>query len=556
MNATRGNLLDDVLGKTQQLLVPIYQRHYSWETEQCRELWNDILDVGGHDNTKHHFLGSVVFQENPVPSPIPKLIIIDGQQRIATVILLLEAFARQLEPQNSVVSPEKIRNIYLRNQYETYKHKHRMVLSEADAGSLKAVVDGNDLRLSLHIDENFSWFCSKINQLSEDEHETLWKGLRKLSIVEIKLDNSDNPQRMFETMNSTGLDLREYDKIRNYILMGLNSDRQNFLYKEYWRAIERTFEQKDYEKYFDDFVQHYLVMRLEKLQRAAKYVYKTFKKLPSCNYEEKENLLADMHKYAVYFSRIVLHTEQDQDLARTFCDIQTLKVDVSYPFLMCLYGDYTDKHLPKNEFIEIIRLVESYVFRRSVCGLRSSDTKSSILDMLKNYKNGGLQRMKDGLHNLGANKLFPPDHMFMDSFPFYQKNLSYWPARLENHFRKKPLPDDYTIEHIMPQQLSAEWIDTLGKGRVETHEKYLNVPGNITLTRHNSGLSNLTYSKKYHTPKAGYKHDKLKLNESLNDGVWNEATIEARSKELANLAVACWPYPRLQTSYSYLGERV
>lgn len=545
MNAIRGTLLDDVLGKTQQLLVPIYQRQYSWKKEQCHELWNDILEVGENNNAYHHFLGSVAFQENPVrSSPIPKIIVIDGQQRIATVILLLEAFARKIELKNSVMHPEKIRNTYLRNQYETDEHKHRMVLSEADEGSLKAVVDGKDHVLSLHIDENFSWFRSRLNQLPEDKYEALWKGLRKLSIIEIKLDANDNPQRIFETMNSTGLDLREYDKIRNYILMGLDSNRQNFLYKKYWRATECMFAQKDYEKHFDNFVQYYLVLHLKKLQRTAKDVYKTFKKLPSNSYQEKECILADMYKYAIYFSRIVLHNEQDQDLAKAFCNIQTLKIDVLCPFLLYLYNDYENRSLYKNEFVEIIRLVESYVFRRLVCGVRSSDTESGILDMLKNYKGGGIQQMRDVLHNLGAKRIFPQDHTFEYYFKFYRKNRSYWPARLENYFRSTPLPDDYTIEHIMPQQLSDEWKDTLGKGWRETHEKCINVPGNITLTRHNSGLGNLTYSGKYHKPKAGYKHDKLKLNESLNDvKVWDENAINARTKELANLAVVCWPYP-------------
>ena len=543
MNATRGNLLNDVLGKTQQLLVPIYQRQYSWRTEQCKELWHDILQVGESDNTNHHFMGFVVLKENPPPySPVPKLIVIDGQQRIATVMLLLEAFARQIEHKKLSVSPEKIRNIYLQNQYEPYDHKHRMVLSEADAGSLKAVIDGNDHGFSLHIGENFSWFRSNLSNLSDDKLEILWRGLRKLSIIEMKLDDDDNPQRIFETINSTGLDLQGYDKIRNYILMGLDSDRQNFLYREYWRAMERTFE-KNFEKHFDNFVRYYLVMRLEKLLRAAKDVYKPFKELPSCTYEDKEGLLAEMRKYATYFSRIVLYAEQDQELARAFQDVQTLKVDVSYPLLLHLYGDYADSRLSKNKFIEIIHLVESYVFRRSVCGLSSSDTRSSILEMLKNYKTGGIQQMKNGLHNLGTNRMFPQDHTFKYFFPFYQKNLNYWPARLENHFRDVPLPDDYTMEHIMPQRLSAKWHHSLGRDWQKTHEKCLNVPGNITLTRHNSGLSNLTYPEKYHKPKVGYKHVKLKLNESLKDvGMWNEDAIEARSIELAELAVACWPY--------------
>ena len=549
MNASRRNLLDDVLGKTQQLLIPVYQRQYSWKIDQCRQLWNDILYAGEHK--EHHFMGSVVCAINDIHHSIPMTTVIDGQQRLTTLVLLLAALARKISHSDLKITPEKIRNTYLLNQYEEDEYKHRLILSEEDRESLKTVIDCKNDRLalnrdnlSLNIGANFSWFESKLDGLKKEEYEYLWDGLRRLSIIEMTLDKFDNPQRIFETMNSTGLDLTQSDQIRNYVLMGVDSKEQTQLYNKYWRGMEKIFGQVDYEKHFDDFVRRYLTMHVGTLKSVQrKDIYKTFRQFHKKDKPNKKQLLSDMLLFTNYYTRIALpNREPDNELSMAFRNIRTLKADVSYPLLMCIYCDYEKKHLQKPEFMGAIGLLESYIFRRSVCRLPTSDTGSAMLRMLKEYKTGGASGMRESLLKMGGERYFPSDDMFKTRFKLYPKHLEYWPLRLENHYRAEPLSDAYTIEHIMPQTLPAKWQEVIGPNWSETHQQCINLPGNITLTKYNSELSNLVYSDKYHKPKIGYKHNSLKINESLLDTqTWDKDTIDKRSEQLAELAVECWP---------------
>lgn len=547
MNAAKRNLLDDILGKTHQLLVPVYQRKYSWKKRQCQQLWDDILYAGRSKHKKtHHFMGSVVCRENKIPSPITTITIIDGQQRLTTITLLLVALTRKVNQTNLTVTQEKIRNTYLINPYEkddTYKH--RLILSDEDRESLKALIDNRDHKLSLNIKENFSWFQTEINKLKEEDYEALWAGLRCLSVIEMILDDDDNPQRIFETMNSTGLDLTESDKIRNYILMEGNSDEQNRLYNTYWRPMEKIFGQKNYEKYFDEFVRNYLTMKMSKSKGVeSREVYRTFQRFHEKDMPDKDKLLQDMHNCARYYSGMALGDEQDRELNRAFENLRKLKATISYPPLMYLYGEYECRNLHKTEFIEAITMIESYVFRRSVCRLPTSDAGSAMLSMLKAYKTGGTIQMKKRLLGLGGDRLFPWDEMFKNFFKSYQRKTEYWPFRLEKHFCKELLPNEYTIEHIMPQTLTSQWQHALGPKWNEIHEECLNRPGNITLTKHNSNLGNLSYPDKYNKSKVGYKYTKLKINESLKNGEeWNKDTINERSERLAEMAIACWSRP-------------
>ena len=462
MNAKRCNLLDDILGKNHQLLIPVYQRQYSWKKDQCKQLWDDILYAG--ENNTHHFVGSIVCKENNINSRITKLVVIDGQQRLATIILLLEALSRKIKSQKYVITSEKIRNVYLTNPYEAGDDKYKLILSEEDRKSLNAIIDNNENNLSLNISNNFSWFQSELSKLKEKYYTNLWNGLRNLSVIEMTLDGNDDPQRIFETMNSTGLELKKSDQIRNYILMGLDSDRQTLLYGTYWRRMEETFGQADYERHFDSFVRRYLSMHVSKSKSVQqKQIYATFRKFHKESEWDNEKLLSDMRQFATYYTKIALpEKEPDADLGKSFEDVRDLKADVSHPFLLHLYYDYDkNKRLQKHEFIKIIRLVESYVFRRSVCRLPTADTGSAMLGMLNEYRKGGMEHLKVWLRGLGGNRIFPSNDMFKLSFKSYPKNIEYWPCRLESHHGKKDL-SDYSIEHIMPQTPTAEWQSMIG----------------------------------------------------------------------------------------------
>ena len=280
MKASEVNLLE-FLRKSTQFIIPIYQRTYSWTEPQCRQLWDDILRAGGDEEIPAHFIGSVVYIVKglyQVASQSP-LQVIDGQQRLTTISLIIEALARQLGDSEPVegFSARKLRNYYLLNPEETRKKRYKLLLTQNDEQTLLAIVDQKQLPqdYSLRIRDNFDFFLRRVKDLGEDV-SPLCKGLDKLILVDISLSREhDNPQLIFESMNSTGLDLSQADLIRNYVLMGLVPDHQERLYVDYWRPMELAFGQEAYTKHFDAFMRHYLTFRTGEIPRISQ-VYEAY----------------------------------------------------------------------------------------------------------------------------------------------------------------------------------------------------------------------------------------------------------------------------------------
>ncbi len=365
----------DFIGKSQekQFVIPIYQRVYSWEKEQCKQLWDDIIKTGGNDQIEGHFIGSIVFVHDGIyTTNYNELLIIDGQQRLTTITLLLIALRNYLNDEDEFLekfSRQKIQNRYLINSYEKGDKKFRLILSEPDRDTLLSLIDENKRKPSepsLKIVENFKLFEKWIRE-NTDELETIFKGLDKLMVVEISLERGkDNPQLIFESMNSTGKDLTQTDLIRNYILMGLEPEKQEIFYKKYWRAMEEDFKQN--ETLLNQFVRHYLTIKTREIPNINK-VYEAFKDYQQKKGTEIEVLLQDLQKYCKYFCQIAFKKEADKDLNKALSFLVDLEMDVIYPLLLELYSDYSDKVLSNADFISIIYLIESYICRRAVCGL-------------------------------------------------------------------------------------------------------------------------------------------------------------------------------------------
>ena len=252
MKATEAKMLE-FLKKSPQFVVPIYQRTYSWKERECRQLWNDILRAGRNDLIAAHFVGSIVYVEKGLYQVIsqPPLLVIDGQQRLTTVTLIIEALARALGEHEPVdgFSAKKLRNYYLLNPLEEGERGYKLLLSQTDKASLKALLDNSQAKPkepSLRVEANFCLFTQWIAGM-KDDLAALCKGLAKLVIVDISLSrDQDNPQLIFESLNSTGLELSQADLIRNFILMGLEPQLQTRLYEQYWRPMEVDFGQEGY----------------------------------------------------------------------------------------------------------------------------------------------------------------------------------------------------------------------------------------------------------------------------------------------------------------------
>ncbi|MCQ2863771.1 DUF262 and DUF1524 domain-containing protein [Helicobacter pylori] len=538
-----------------QFVIPIYQRLYSWKKEQCEQLWDDIIKIGGNDKMNGHFIGSILYvlDGNTPSSP---LLIIDGQQRLTTITLLLIALRNHLSDEVKILgkfSRKKIES-YLINSDKDGDKKFRLILSESDKDTLLSLIDKNKRKPSepsVKIVENFELFEKWISE-NTDKLETIFKGLEKLMIVWIALDKKDDPQLIFENMNSKGIELTQTDLIRNYIIMETEVEKQEDFYNQYWRAMEEDFKQN--EKLFDRFVRHYLTIKTGKIPK-EKRVYEALK-----NYQQKEgieieDLLKDLQKYCGYFCQIAFKKEADKDLNKALSFLVDLEMDVVYPLLLELYSDYSDGVLSKQDLIPIIALTESYLCRRAVCGLGSNGLNKIFPSFTKKInKDQYLESIK--AHFLSLEKTtgkFPKDSEFRDSLitiDFYKfkkiKKIKSFLERLENFDTKEPVDTQKcNTEHIMPQTLDLEWERDLGENFKAIHEKYLHTIGNLTLTGYNSEYSNKPFKEKRDMEK-GFKHSPLRLNQSLKDlEVFGEKEIEKRANDLADWALKIWTYPKL-----------
>ncbi|GAA8159207.1 DUF262 and DUF1524 domain-containing protein [Helicobacter pylori] len=554
MKAEAMKLLD-FIGKSQekQFVIPIYQRVYSWEKEQCKQLWDDIIKTGGNDQIEGHFIGSIVFVHDGIyTTNHNELLIIDGQQRLTTITLLFIALRNYLNDEDEFLekfSCQKIQNRYLINSDEKGDKKFRLILSESDKDTLLFLIDRNKRKPSepsLKIMENFKLFEEWIRK-NTDKLETIFKGLNKLMMVEISLERGkDNPQLIFESMNSKGMELAQTDLIRNYILMGLEPEKQKIFYKKYWRAMEEDFKQN--ETLFNQFVRHYLTIKT-RIPNINK-VYETFKRYQQERGIETEVLLQDLQKYCGYFCQIAFKKEADKDLNKALGFLVDLKRDVIYPLLLELYSDYSDKVLSKQDFIRSIALIESYICRRAVCGL-GANNKIFASFTKKINKDQYLESIKAHFLSLETTKgKFPKDSEFKNLFitiDFYNlKEKKYFFERLENFDTKEPVnTQECTIEHIMPQTLTEEWERDLGENFQAIHDKYLHTIGNLTLTGYNQKYSNNSFQEKRDMEK-GFKQSPLKLNQSLKDlESFGEEEIEKRANDLVDFALKIWTYPKL-----------
>ena len=559
MKATETNLLN-FLKKSSQFIVPIYQRTYSWTESQCWQLWNDILRAGRDDNISAHFVGSIVYIEKGLYSISghSPFLVIDGQQRLTTVSLIIEALARCLgdsEPFNGF-SAEKLRSYYLLNPLEANEQRYKLLLTQTDKKSLLSIMNQKSLSAerSLRLEENFGYFEGQVERL-ENDLAPLCKGLAKLMIVDISLDRErDNPQLIFESMNSTGLELSQADLIRNFILMGLESEHQTRLYDEHWRPMEKAFGQEAYSAHFDGFMRHYLTLKTGEIPK-LKEVYEAFKtharqQVTSAGVDD---LVADLHTFADHYCAMALGKEPDKNLGRAFRDLRELKVDVAYPLLLELYQDYSSKVLSADELEQAVRLVESYVFRRAVCTIPTNSLNKTFSTFGRALKKARyLESIRAHFLLLPSYRRFPIDEEFSREIKvrnlYNFRSSSYWLRRLENHNRREWMSiHEYTIEHILPQneKLSQQWRDALGPEWKQVQEKWLHTLGNLTLTGYNAELSDRSFLEK-RDMEGGFRNSPLRVNEYLRTlETWNEEEIQNRATDLARKAVAVWSAPTL-----------
>ena len=420
MKATEAGLLA-FLKKSPQFVIPIYQRTYSWTERECRQLWDDIIRAGSDDAISVHFIGSIVYIEaglSQVSHQAP-LLVIDGQQRLTTVTLLLAALADALGDAEPIdgFSARKLRNYYLLNPEETGERHYKLLLSQTDKASLTSIVGQHDVPAdrSLRVMQNHAMFKDLI-AARQGDLLSVCKGLAKLVVVDIALSRDhDNPQLIFESMNSTGRELSQADLIRNFILMGLEPALQTHLYEQFWRPMEVSFGQDAYNTHFDSFMRHYLTVKTGDIPRLDD-VYEAFKvhaRSPKVADAGVEALVKDIRDFARYYCAMALGAESDNALKTAFHDLRELKVDVAYPFLLELYQNYSTGLLARDEFLEAVRLIEAYVFRRAICAIPTNSLNKTFATFTKALKKDRyLESIKAHFLLMPSYRRFPTDDEF------------------------------------------------------------------------------------------------------------------------------------------------
>lgn len=557
MDAQKCNIYR-ILNGDRQFIIPVYQRYYTWNIEQCDRLWNDIVNMQ-IQNKSGHFVGSIVnIAEKTGPGVLEKYMIIDGQQRMTTLTLMLVALRNYSadHKEDKSINFKQIENVLLKNEYENGDERYKLLLTETDRNTLITLIERKPLTEAdenSRLFRNYQYFEDKVNSLVLKPAE-VYESIGKLQIVNITLDRAmDDPQAIFESLNSTGKELSESDLIRNHILMGLPNDEQTYIYEHYWRPMELLFEFDKQESVMDRFFRDYITMNLTKIPKINK-VYDEFKLYHNnCEFSTVEDFCKDLYTYAKYYTDIVFCKSGVSDFDVLYKDINALRMEVALPFLLKIHNDYYTETISKADFIEIIKLCISYVFRRSICNIPTNSLNKTFATLKNEINNDDyLNSIKAFFVLRDDYKVFPSNEMFVNAFKsrdiYNMRTRNYILSHIENFDNKAPIIiENFTIEHIMPQnsKLSADWQNALGEDWQSIQKKYLHTIGNLTLTAYNSEMSDKDFEDKLEM-EGGFKESALRLNSYVvKQTKWNEDTINERADILAEKALQIWEYPKL-----------
>jgi uncharacterized protein with ParB-like and HNH nuclease domain/predicted transport protein len=556
MDARKGNIYE-ILNGNKQFLIPVYQRFYSWNIEQCKRLWNDIVEMQKKGKSGH-FVGSIVnIAEQAMPTGVQKYMIIDGQQRMTTLTLLLLALRDYAiaNPEDKSINAQRIDGMLLKNEFETGEERYKLLLTETDREILISIVENKPINANIRsrVLDNYKYFSGKIAD-KELLPAEIYESIGKLQIVNITLDRAvDDAQAIFESLNSTGKELSESDLIRNYVLMGLEPLEQIYVYEHLWRPMEQLFVYETQDTVMDAFFRHYLTMKIARIPKQGR-VYEEFKLYHlNCEFGTIRELCQDLLEYAKYYTDIVFKRSNNAKLKRLYEDIVDLRMEVSYPFLLKVHHDCAEGIINDDDLQEILKYCISYVLRRNICDIPTNSMNKTFATF-KNYVHPDdyMNSVKAFFVLQETYKEFPDDDKFAAAFVvrdiYNMRARNYILSRLENYDNKAPIIiENYTIEHIMPQNknLSIEWQKDIGGNWRDIQKKYLHTIGNLTLTAYNSEMSDHSFMEKMDM-KGGFKESALRLNKDVVMlSEWNEEHIQKRAQDLCDKAKKIWPYPTL-----------
>lgn len=551
-----------------QFVIPVYQRNYDWTTAECKQLLEDIIEVGNKtSNDDTHFIGSIVFIHDGVytSSDVKQLVIIDGQQRLTTMTLLYLALYRFALANDMEEKAAEINETILINRFvKEDSSKLKLKQTDVNAKAFRFLMNDNspsDYNEYSRIIDNYNFFY---NTLNKDNFSIVTEGLNRLLFVEISLERGkDDPQRIFESLNSTGLELSQADLIRNYILMGLEPREQVRVFENYWEIIENNAKiENSQESKVSELIRDYLTLINKKIPNKSK-VYEEFKaRFKKRDVDFYQNTLQTIKQYSVIYNKLLNPSnETDVEIQRELRSIKQLEINVSYPFLLPVYDDYITNDIDKNTFIEVLRLIQSYTWRRFIVGLPTNALNKIFMTLYTDVdRSNYLKSIEKALIKKRSSQRFPNNIEIeaalkdKDLYNTQAKNRLYYFEQME-HFRNPERVDlsstDITIEHIFPQNPDIKWKSDITDTDYKLFsEKYLNTIANLTLSGNNGALGNKSFSEKRDMNKdegrQGYAYSNLWMNEALKTkDVWNVEELEERFKLLYNRYTSIWKYPSI-----------
>lgn len=567
MKANEVNFNNFLSQSKTQFIIPVYQRNYDWTKQQCKQLLDDILHVGSFDEIKSHFIGSIVFIHDDVysTSRIRELTIIDGQQRLTTLTILYIAILNLAKKLNDTMLVSEIEETYLINKFAEESEKLKLKPTENNFSALKYLlinVENVEYKEFSRVIDNYNYFKTRV---SEENLEVILKGINKLIFVEISLEREkDDPQRIFESLNSTGLELSQADLIRNYILMGLKYSDQLRIYEKYWKVIENNSYNKELNiSKVSEFIRDFLTIENREIPNKNK-VYQEFKnKYKVTDVDELEKILKKMTRYSVYYSKLINpKNELDGDIRKNLQYINKVEINVSYPFLLELYNDFSNSIINKGIFIEILETIQTFAWRRFIVGLPTNALNKIFMRLYEDIDvSDYLGSLYKSLLRKKSTQRFPKDNEVKsilkekDVYGISSKNRTYLFERLENYQNQEPVNiennPDITTEHIFPQNPDEEWKLKLSDNEFTIiKEKYLNSIANLTLSGNNGKLGNKYFLEKKEMniegKEQGYKYSRLWLNRYLNQiNKWGIDELEERYNILEDRFLKVWKYPNV-----------
>jgi len=558
MKGSECKFLKFMEGASKRFVIPVYQRNYDWKTENCKQLFDDLVKISV-TGRKSHFFGSIVSAYNP-DGQNEEYLVIDGQQRLTTISLLLLAMYNLMhngiiEPESKIL-PEKIYEEYLIDKWQPEETRIKLKPVKNDQKAFGKLFDDADEHIKgSNLTANYNYFYDRI-QKQEVSVDKLYQAICCLEIINITLNGEDNPQLIFESLNSTGLDLSEGDKIRNFILMGLPSAEQEEYYEKYWNKIE------EYTLYdVTAFIRDYLSVKRQSTPSKEK-IYVEFKNNVEITGASTEEMLKDMLAYAKRYSVLIGMKTGMKDFDACIYRLNRLETTVTRPFLLEVLRLKDEGKLNQSEVTQIFLTVENFLFRRTICDLPTNTLNKIFLMLHKEIvrydktEDNYLEKFKYALLSKKERARFPQDSEFVEAFEqrlvykMNAKNKIYVFERFENFGTAEDKDiyghcDDgtYSIEHIMPQHLTPAWEKELGEDYELIHETWLHRIANLTLTAYNSKYSNRSFTEKK-TMENGFDDSGIRMNTWVSKKEqWTLKELEERNQYLMERALKIWAAP-------------